>query len=1207
MVSLPSATESAAAVDRQHIRILNLEDSAIDADLIVRELERASLNFSLSRVDSERSFRDALEKRDADVILADYNLPGFDGIAALKVARSFAADIPFIFVSESTGEDRAIQALREGATDYVIKDRLSRLPSAIMRALVEKRERLLRHGSQEALQISEERFQYAARATLELIWDWNVATDKVSFNEALRSAWGYDLPDHEADFAWWRERIHPEDRDAVLRSFATAIEKDDRFSGAYRFQRADGSYGHVLDRAFIVRDQRGNVRRVIGAMVDVTQLHKADERLRESELRFRSVAETAEDGIVLSDLQGKIIFSNAGAARLFGYSSAEIVGQSVTILMPARYRSAHEAGMQRYRDTGRSRQAGRVLTFEGLRKDGSEFPLEMSLTIWKSGNEAFCTALIRDNTTRVAYDQRQRLQFAVARTLAEATSVAEVTSSLLQNVGSELQWQLGFWWHNDSGEGELRCTDTWSSPDFAGKGFLDLSKKLVLRFGEDFPGLVALSGRAIATDCTRPYEDAAQFPRAELARNAGIKHGVAFPVVEHGVVTAVIEFFDTRPAVDDERLLDVVADIGRRIGEFFERRRTEESLLQSQARLAEAQEVAQLGTFTVDPSTGSVEWSEQTYRIFGMKPGEFDGTYEGFLARTHPDDLEHVRRVATLSPKESFDFRHRIIRPDGEVRFVSSRVRIVAGSPEPAGKIIGTVQDITEQVQSEETIRRLSHRNEMILNHAAEGILGIDLAGKVIFANPAAAAFTRRSVEELQSAPSLHLLTHHSRPDGEPYPEKECPISQCLTDGTARGGEETFFRESGEAFPAQFSCSPIVEHERVIGCVTIFEDITERKRLEHQLEQANRVSSLGRVAATIAHEFNNVLMGIQPFAEVIRRRSEDEKIVKAATQITGSVARGKRLTQEILRFTQPAEPALQDVPFGEWLEHVLPELQSLVGRVEIVLQTPSPSIIVRGDPAQLQQVLTNLVLNARDAMSGDGVITIAIDGGASGREFSYGRIPGLTLLTVRDTGDGMTPEVLSNIFEPLFTTKRTGTGLGLAVALQVIRAHGGSIHADSQVGKGTTFFIFLPTAAAETRPSRASEKEQAKSRVRRVVLVEDEPAVASGIVLLLEAEGIAVRVVERGGEAPQAIDAFQPDAVILDMNLPDMPGTEVYERIVAGHPALPVLFCSGHAGESSIERYISNEQVAFLRKPYEFDALMEALDKITRKSAAVIN
>src|SRR5207245_5154554 len=151
---------------------------------------------------------------------------------------------------------------------------------------------------------------------------------------------------------------------------------------------------------------------------------------------------------------------------------------------------------------------------------------------------------------------------------------------------------------------------------------------------------------------------------------------------------------------------------------------------------------------------------------------------------------------------------------------------------------------------------------------------------------------------------------------------EECLLMKSARDGTSRAAQDTVWRKSGVSFSVEFSSSPMHEGSEIAGSVIIFQDITERKRLERQIEQAQRVTSLGRVAATIAHEFNNVLMGIQPFAEVIRRNTEEEKLQKAASQIVGSVARGRRVTQEILRFTQPAEPALEPVNLQEWVQQL---------------------------------------------------------------------------------------------------------------------------------------------------------------------------------------------------------------------------------------------------------------------------------------------
>jgi CheY-like chemotaxis protein len=348
----------------------------------------------------------------------------------------------------------------------------------------------------------------------------------------------------------------------------------------------------------------------------------------------------------------------------------------------------------------------------------------------------------------------------------------------------------------------------------------------------------------------------------------------------------------------------------------------------------------------------------------------------------------------------------------------------------------------------------------------------------------------------------------------------------------------------------------------------------------------------------MAHEFNNVLMGIQPFAEVIRRgTASDEKLQKAASQIISSVTRGKRVTQEILRFTQPSEPAFQSIVLADWLHQLLPELRAMIGqRVAIEVEAPSRPVSARCDPAQLQQVIMNLVLNARDAMPNGGTITLTIDD-SHDRQFTFGRVPdSMTLLAVRDMGSGMTAEVLQNIFEPLFTTKRLGTGLGLALAQQVIARHGGSIHVESAPGKGTTFSILLQ--AAPTVTVAPTEQPESAVRIRRVLLVEDELAVAEGIAALLEAEGMEVRTVHRGADAPDAVASFHPDAVILDLGLPDMNGQKVFTSLRRASPGLPVVFSSGHGDQAALAEEIESSSVAFLRKPYDFHTLLGVLKRV---------
>ncbi|HEY6842747.1 MAG TPA: response regulator, partial [Thermoanaerobaculia bacterium] len=392
---------------------------------------------------------------------------------------------------------------------------------------------------------------------------------------------------------------------------------------------------------------------------------------------------------------------------------------------------------------------------------------------------------------------------------------------------------------------------------------------------------------------------------------------------------------------------------------------------------------------------------------------------------------------------------------------------------------------------------------------------------------------------------------------------------------------------------------------RIVGALL---DMTERKQLVDQLEQAKRVSSLGRVAASIAHEFNNILMGIQPNVEVIQR-SSPTGLRTVTENIVRAVQRGKRVTDEILRFTRPAEPNLQSLDVAEFLAKWREETESLLGLVELEIDVPEEPIHVSADPMQLVQIFTNLALNARDAMQDrPGRLAISAHVSKSFGSFPFGVVKSpdrFVHLTVADEGCGISADRLNHIFEPLFTTKRGGIGLGLAVTYQIVTRHQGHIFVESEVGKGSTFHVFIPAALPDTVQAMSGEASNAAA-IKRLVLVEDEPAVASGIAMLLEMEGIDVTTVYTGADAIPAIDTKEPDAVILDIGLPDMDGVGVYLEIQRRWPNLPVLFSSGHGDSAKLETYLSKPNVGFILKPYDFDAMRLQLTKLVGQNPAAL-
>jgi sigma-B regulation protein RsbU (phosphoserine phosphatase) len=375
---------------------------------------------------------------------------------------------------------------------------------------------------------------------------------------------------------------------------------------------------------------------------------------------------------------------------------------------------------------------------------------------------------------------------------------------------------------------------------------------------------------------------------------------------------------------------------------------------------------------------------------------------------------------------------------------------------------------------------------------------------------------------------------------------------------------------------------------RAVRIVGAMQDITARIEAERKLEQEQRISSLGRVAAVIAHEFNNVLMGIQPFADILRKRGQDDPLVlKSAQYIASAVARGRQITSDILRAANPGEPALETLDLAAWLRDVGAEINGILPpAVRFDLDVAPSPVMARFDPRQMHQVLFNLAINARDAMRESGELRIAMS--AAGED---------AVIIVSDTGAGISDDVLPRIFDPLFTTKNTGTGLGLAVAKQIIARNGGTIAVDSIVGKGTVFSVTLPRCAAEeVVPEDAVEEAAAvPPSVRRLLIVDDDADVVRGMTMLLELEGFEVHAVGSAAAVEEAVSGFRPDAVILDLTLPDGHGTDVYRSLSAAEPELPVVFASGDAEPPALRDASAEKRVTFLRKPYDVNTLMERL------------
>ncbi len=583
-------------------------------------------------------------------------------------------------------------------------------------------------------------------------------------------------------------------------------------------------------------------------------------------------------------------------------------------------------------------------------------------------------------------------------------------------------------------------------------------------------------------------------------------------------------------------------------------------------------------------------------RALNIAGGSLFGTnlkehlFEGGSSFT--DYLEVLRREGEASGTVG------VIASDGSRRQweYQSSLR-TEGVTAPIARILA--RDVTEREDSLAAVRHSEEHFRSIIENSPDLIAIIDRDGTLRYHSPSIERVLGVTAESVVGRLFLDLVHSESRKKASRFLERQiaAPAASEMVELRLRHRNGAW--RSFEVMARNQTADGLVT-----SIVTSARDITERKLLEAQLAQATRLSSLGRLAATVAHEFNNVLMGMQPFAELMQRPNAAPSVIsKGAWHISNSIQRGKRIAMDILRFTQPSQAVAGLVDLGKWWEEFAPEAEIVLGNtVQLVSEIQTRGTCVVADQEQLSQVMANLVANARDAMPAGGTLTIKASEPAADSTFSLGFVADpdqFILISVSDTGEGIAADVIDHIFEPLFTTKKIGgTGLGLAVAHQIVTQHGGYIFAESEVGRGTIFQIFLPKGRAQCDESIEVPDPPRQSGGLTLLMIEDEQPIVEGISAVLSCEGMNVVSVARGGEAVAAVERFHPDMVLLDYGLPDMDGSDVYVLLRKQYPLLPVIFASGHLDRRAIHEALEDERTRFLQKPFEANALLEMIAEL---------
>jgi PAS domain S-box-containing protein len=798
----------------------------------------------------------------------------------------------------------------------------------------------------------------------------------------------------------------------------------------------------------------------------IADLEAAAARQHAEQAPLRAALDATVNAIVLTNRSGTIEWVNPAFTRLTGYSAAEAVGKNPRDLVKSGH---HEPAF--YRNLWETILAGRIWQGEttNRRKDGSLYTEEQAITPVRDaqGEIAHFIAVKHDVTERKRAEAELRARAQVAATSAAiglALNRAETLRGAMQQCAEALVAHL-----------DVALARIWTLDQRVGVLELQASAGLythvdgghaTVRLGELKIGRIA---RDRQPHMTNAVAGDPEIDDQEWARREGMIAFAGHPLILDERVLGVVAVFARRPLSD--AVMAAMTSLADHVALGIERLRTTQTLRTTEERMRFALENAHVGVWDIDYATGVLQWSDILELQCGLKPGTFEGTFEAFMERIHPEDRASTLATFRQAQQTGADFseEHRTIRPDGTVRWLSG-----------AGRIL------------------LDER-------------------------------------------------------GEP--------------------------------------------QRGIG---ISLDVTERRKLEQQFQQAQKMEAVGRLAGGVAHDFNNLLTAVLGYCELLLATfAADDPRRRDLEQVASAATRGAGLTRQLLAFSrkQIIDPKLLDV--NAVMKDMRPMLTRLIGEdVRVTLELTPELAPVVADRTQIEQIAMNLAVNARDAMPRGGSLTISTSHVQLDEDYAAMHVdlkPGAYVaLTMTDTGTGMTPEVQAHLFEPFFTTKEEGrgTGLGLATVYGIVKQSGGTIGVYSEVGKGTSVHVYLPRAAAAPPLREEAEATRRIGGTETILVVEDAEGLRQLLKRVLAQQGYTVLAAANANEALRLVAQTSAiDLVLTDVVMPGASGPELTKQIAEQFPAMKVVYMSGYTEDAISQHGVLKPGIAFLHKPFTSQTL----------------
>lgn len=1144
------------------LKALIVEDSEDDALMLLRHLKRGGYEIEYQRVETAPDMEQALKSHDWQIVLSDYSMPRFDGLKALAVLKESGADIPFIMISGTIGEDIAVQAMLAGVQDYFVKGNLNRLIPAIEREIEESSNRTARRRIERQLEENKKRLQLALIAAGLGVWEWNLQNNVVYWSPECFEI--FESEHREGSLDAFKEMVHPADLERVLKEMFEAAENQTALQNEFRIVKPNGEIIWVANYGITEYDSSGKPLKLIGTVKDITFRKKAENDLRESENRLRLATDVAKMFAWESDFEtGKVKWAD-NAAKIIGCEPEDLpenVKDSMFFVKPEDrddllefYEKIFDGGEQSYVKefhglNGRFWEADGVVVYDSEGKPSKVFGVTQDITQSKQVEEA-----LRESEERL----RRALEGA--------------------NAGV---WQVEF------------DTDIayWSKEHREICGFTPDEK----------PSFEKWKSRIHPDDVEETFQHVQNLLKSSEQSELELEFRILHPEKGERWVQDRIRMrrdANGRPISFSGILLDIT-----------DRKRYVEALRESEENMRAIIKASTQFIFTA----GEKGSSEEVFRWLSELSGSEINNVEGIFDIMHPADREGVRRVWSLAVKrkELFNRVIRFLTKSGEYRYLSLRAVPMFHPDGSFRQWVGTFNDITERKVAEDQLRKSEERFRSLINATAQIVWTADADGEIT-----SVVSQYKNAFDLSKGTLTEQWILRLHPE-----ERERVVSEFLEAVKTKQNYFSEFRilHNDQTYHYYVSRgTPVYESDGTIReWVGTLSDVTASKlseenlrRSEEQLRQAQKLESVGRLAGGIAHDFNNMLTAINGYSDLaLRRLGDNDPLRRNLEEIKKAGERSAALTQQLLAFSRRTILQMQVLDINQVVNDSIIMLQRLIGEDIQINSSLEPQIDhIKADAGQLSQMLLNLVVNSRDAMPQGGIISIETDNVFLDEEF-VAQNPGsktgdYVMLAVSDTGIGIDEETRQMIFEPFFTTKEIGkgTGLGLSTVYGIVNQLGGFIVVKSTVGVGTTFEIFLPSA--EENKAAKVEAAATTAGIERgaetILLVEDEELVRNLTRQVLETCGYQVIEATNGHEALEQCDKKdqQIDLLLTDVVMPNMSGRELAEKVKEIHPSIKILFTSGYTEDAVVRHGISESEMNFIQKPFSFDELSKKVRKL---------